>query len=95
MPVTISGHVFGMTIQRRNDHSTRVFEKDLGLLKRSSRNDIRPATVSMERQTQFKKGGIIPRYQGYIPGRDYRFGESLSRDAAKVVTPKTEVRVEI
>lgn len=95
VPGTISGNIFGMTVQRRNNFSTNVFEKDIDLLKRSSKNDIRPVTVSMDRPTQFKKGGIIPRYQGYIPGRDYRFGESLSRDAAKVVTPKTTVRVEV
>ena len=93
VPGTISGNIFGMTVQRRNENSKRVFDKDLELLKRSSKSDIRPQTVSVERVTKFKQGGIIPRYQGYVPGRDYRFGESLSRDAAKVVTPKSATRI--
>jgi len=95
VPGTISGNVFGMPVQRRNDHSKRVFEQDLDLLKRSSKNDIRPFSVSTERPTKFKQGGVIPRYQGYVPGRDYRFGESLSRDAAKVVVEKQVVRMQV
>lgn len=95
VPGTISGNIFGMPVQRRNDRSTRVFDKDIELLKRSAKNDIRPVTVSCERQTKFKEGGIIPRYQGYVPGRAYRFGENLSRDAARVCTPKTATTIKI
>lgn len=95
VPGTLSGNVYGLSFQRKNDQSVRTFKKDLNVLQRSATNDINPSTVTNSRATVYQEKGVIPRYRGYIPGRAFRYGESLSRDAARVKVPMQYTTVTI
>jgi hypothetical protein len=95
VPGQQSGNIHGLTFQRKNDQCVRVFHNDQATLKRSASNTINPVSVTNSRATIYQRTGVIPKYQGYVPGRAFRFGESLSRDATRVKVPSQFTTVTI